>query len=136
MHAGGGSRVREYAAFISYSHADTAIVRWLHHALETYRLPKVLVGTDSPFGEVPRRLPPVFRDRDELPASGDLGTELRNALTNSRFQIVVCSPRSAKSFWVNEEIKHFKRTHGEYRTLALIVGGEPYAGGDTECFPP
>jgi tetratricopeptide (TPR) repeat protein len=75
-------------------------------------------------------------DRDELPASGDLGTELRNALTNSRFQIVVCSPRSAKSHWVNEEIKHFKRTHGEFRTLALIVGGEPYSGGDTECFPP
>jgi len=128
--------VRQYAAFISYSHSDTSIVRWLHHALETYRLPKILVGSDSPFGPVPRKLPPVFRDRDELPASGDLGSELRAALTNSRFQIVVCSPRSAKSHWVNEEIKHFKRTHGEFRTLALIVEGEPYSGGDQECFPP
>jgi len=128
--------VRQYAAFISYSHSDTSIVRWLHHALETYRLPKILVGSDSPFGPVPRKLPPVFRDRDELPASGDLGSELRAALTNSRFQIVVCSPRSAKSHWVNEEIKHFKRSHGEFRTLALIVEGEPYSGGDQECFPP
>jgi len=128
--------VRQYAAFISYSHSDTSIVRWLHHALETYRLPKILVGSESPFGPVPRKLPPVFRDRDELPASGDLGSELRAALTNSRFQIVVCSPRSAKSHWVNEEIKHFKRTHGEFRTLALIVEGEPYSGGDQECFPP
>jgi len=124
-----------YSAFISYSHADHACVRWLHRALETYRLPKQLVGTDSPFGPVPRRLPPVFRDRDELPASGDLGQELRAALAQSRFQIVICSPRAAKSKWVNEEILSFKRLHGESRTLALIVDGEPYAGDDQECFP-
>ncbi|HMI19405.1 MAG TPA: tetratricopeptide repeat protein [Sphingomonas sp.] len=125
-----------YAAFISYSHADQAVARWLHRAIETYRLPKALIGTDSPFGPVPRRLPPVFRDRDELPASGDLGSELRGALSESRFQIVLCSPRAAQSKWVNEEILSFKRVHGENRTLALITGGEPYAGGDEECFPP
>lgn len=128
--------VSRYAAFISYSHSDQATVRWLHHALETYRLPRQLVGTDSPYGPVPRRLPPVFRDRDELPASGDLGENLRAALADSRFQIVLCSPKAAKSHWVNEEIKTFKRMHGESRTLALIVSGEPYEGGDQECFPP
>jgi len=127
---------QRYSAFISYSHADHACARWLHHALETYRLPKALVGSDSPFGPVTRRLLPVFRDRDELPASGDLGAELRAALASSRFQIVLCSPKSAKSHWVNEEILSFKRLHGESRTLALIVAGEPYAGGDEECFPP
>jgi tetratricopeptide (TPR) repeat protein len=125
-----------YSAFISYSHADHACVRWLHRALETYRLPKTLVGSESPFGPVPRRLPPVFRDRDELPASGDLGQELRAALAQSRFQIVICSPRGAKSKWVNEEILAFKRLHGESRTLALIVDGEPYSGDEQECFPP
>jgi tetratricopeptide (TPR) repeat protein len=130
--AGDASR---YAAFISYSHADQATVRWLHHALETYRLPRSLVGTESPYGPVPRRLPPVFRDRDELPASGDLGEHLRAALAESRFQIVLCSPKAAKSHWVNEEILSFKRMHGEQRTLALIVSGEPYSSGDEECFP-
>lgn len=125
-----------YAAFISYSHADHAIARWLHRGLEGYRLPKALIGTPSPYGPVPRRLPPVFRDRDELPASGDLGEELRAALAASRFQIVICSPRSATSKWVNEEILSFKRLHGESRTLALIVDGEPYAGDARECFPP
>lgn len=128
--------ISRYAAFISYSHADSTCVRWLHRALETYRLPKVLVGSESPFGPVPRRLPPVFRDRDELPASGDLGQELRAALAQSRFQIVLCSPRAARSKWVNEEILSFKRMHGESRTLALIVSGEPYAGDEQECFPP
>ncbi|OSZ64515.1 hypothetical protein CAP39_13235 [Sphingomonas sp. IBVSS1] len=125
-----------YSAFISYSHADTPVARWLHKALESYRLPRTLVGTDSPFGPVPARLPPVFRDRDELPASADLGGELRGALAAARFQIVLCSPRSAKSMWVNEEILAFKRAHGEARVLPLIIGGEPYAGDERECFPP
>ncbi|NNM76322.1 tetratricopeptide repeat protein [Sphingomonas sp. ID1715] len=124
-----------YSAFISYSHADQASARWLHQALETFRMPKQLVGTPSEFGPVPKKLPPVFRDREELPASGDLGEHLRAALADSRFQIVLCSPRAAKSKWVNEEILTFKRLHGEHRTLALILSGEPYAGGDTECFP-
>jgi tetratricopeptide (TPR) repeat protein len=131
--ASGSSR---YSAFISYSHADHACARWLHHGLETYRLPKSLVGSESPFGPVTRRLLPVFRDRDELPASGDLGGELRAALAQSRYQIVLCSPNSARSHWVNEEILSFKRLHGESRTLALIVAGEPYAGDERECFPP
>jgi hypothetical protein len=60
-----------FAAFISYSHADAAAARWLHHRLETFRMPRALVGTETPFGPVARRLPPSFRDRDELPASGD-----------------------------------------------------------------
>jgi tetratricopeptide (TPR) repeat protein len=121
---------------MSYSHADQAVARWLHRRLETYRLPRALVGSPSPFGPIERRLPPVFRDREELPASGDLGQELRAALAASRFQIVLCSPQAAASKWVNEEILSFKRLHGENRTLALIVAGEPHAGGPLECFPP
>ena len=124
-----------FSAFISYSHADEPVARWLHRAIESYRFPTSVVGTSSPFGSVPRRLPPVFRDRDELAASGDLGAELRAALAQSRFQIVICSPRAARSHWVNEEILLFKRQHGEHRTVALIAGGEPYGGVEDECFP-
>lgn len=124
-----------YGAFISYSHADTPCARWLHRALETYRVPKKLIGTQTPVGIVPRRLPPVFRDRDELPASGDLGTELRAALAGSAFQIVLCSPKAAASHWVNEEILAFKRVHGDGKVLALIVEGEP-GEPERECFPP
>ncbi len=125
-----------YSAFISYSHADTPVAKWLHKALESFSLPRALVGTESPFGPVPAKLPPVFRDRDELPASADLGGELRAALAAARFQIVLCSPRSAKSMWVNEEILAFKRAHGEASVLPLIIGGEPYTGDERECFPP
>ncbi len=130
---------RRYRAFISYSHRDKTITQWLHHALETYRIPKALIGKETRVGPVPARLTPIFRDRDELPASGDLGRELRAALENSMFLVVICSPASAKSMWVNEEIKSFKKLHGEDRVLALVVGGEPYASNganpDLECFP-
>lgn len=98
------------------------------------------MGQVTPIGAVPRRLTPIFRDRDELPASGDLGAELVAALQGAMFLVVICSPASAKSKWVGEEIRSFKQMHGESRVLALIVGGEPYdsekpGGGDLECFP-
>jgi tetratricopeptide (TPR) repeat protein len=134
------SGTHHYRAFISYSHRDKAVANWLHRAIETYRIPSKLVGTTNSLGVVPRRLTPVFRDRDELPASGDLGGELTAALQNSMFLIVICSPAAAKSVWVDQEILNFKRIHGEYRVLALIVDGEPNASNIAgreaeECFP-
>jgi hypothetical protein len=125
-----------YCAFISYSHADEQAAQWLHHALERYRLPRALVGSATPLGPVPRRLPPVFRDRDELTASSDLGDRLRSALAESSFLIVLCSPSAAHSKWVNEEVLAFKRLHGEANILALIVAGEPDGGSEDDCFPP
>lgn len=124
-----------YAAFISYSHADAGMARWLHRALEGYRFPAGLVGTPTPFGALGRRLEPVFRDREELPAAGDLGDTLRAALVEARHLIVICSPAAARSPWVNEEVRFFKAHHGAERVLALIADGEP---GDParECFPP
>jgi WD40 repeat protein len=130
-----------YWAFLSYSHADEAVARWLHRALETYRVPTRLVGRAHPDGAVPRRIFPIFRDRDELPSSAELGGVINAALQVSRYQIVVCSPPAAASRWVNEEIKTFKSMGRDARVLALIVDGEPNATdnpklGLLECFPP
>jgi tetratricopeptide (TPR) repeat protein len=130
-----------YWAFISYSHRDSAWADWLHKAIERYRLPKALIGTDTPRGTVPKRLTPVFRDRDELPSATDLGALLTAALAESNAQIVICSPQAAKSKWVNEEILAFKRLGREDRIFCLIVGGEPNASDmpgreEEECFPP
>ena len=55
-----------YRAFISYSHRDKPWADWLHKALETYRVPSKLVGRETAAGTIPRRLNPVFRDREEL----------------------------------------------------------------------
>jgi len=62
----------KYRAFISYSHKDEAWATWLHRAIERYRVPRRLVGRTSRDGSVPRRLFPIFRDREELPTSADL----------------------------------------------------------------
>src|SRR5262245_23004992 len=66
----------EYVAFISYSHADSKWAAWLHRAIESYHVPRQFVGQSSPLGKIPRRLAPVFRDRDELPSSSNLGAAL------------------------------------------------------------
>jgi tetratricopeptide (TPR) repeat protein len=130
----------KYKAFISYSHADEAYGSWLQRALEAFRLPGALVGRPTANGPIPRRLTPVFRDRNDLPAAGNLSAEIQSALRDSQFQIVICSPRAAQSRWVNEEVKFFKSVHGAERTLAVIVDGEPGAAGagrpELECFPP
>jgi tetratricopeptide (TPR) repeat protein len=129
-----------YRAFISYSHADKQLAQRLHRAIESYPIPGKLIGKQTAVGKTPRRLRPIFRDREELPASGDLSAELTAALQGSMFLIVVCSPAAARSRWVNEEIRQFKQFHGDGRVLALVVDGEPHASDipgshHLECFP-
>ena len=123
----------KYRAFISYSHKDEKWASWLHKALETFKVPKYLVGETTGMGTVPERMGKVFRDREELSSSHSLGTELTQALEDSACQVVICSPNAAKSHWTNEEVKTYKRLGRESRVFCLIVDGEP--GTDQECFP-
>ncbi|TAN08720.1 MAG: TIR domain-containing protein [Rhodanobacteraceae bacterium] len=130
-----------YRAFISYSHQDKAWADWLHKALETYRVPSRLVGTETPAGTIRPRLNPIFRDRDELASAHDLGRKVNEALTQSANLIVICSPHSAQSRWVNEEVLAYKRMGRAERIFCLIVDGEPDAtdkpGHEAEeCFAP
>lgn len=126
----------KYRAFISYSHADHGWGKWLHAGLERFRAPKRLVGHG------PRRLGRCFRDEAEMGAAAHLPEKIAAALSASEWLIVVCSPRSAASQWVNKEIADFKALRREDRVLALVVDGAP--GGsredgapakDRECFP-
>ncbi|MFZ9051545.1 MAG: tetratricopeptide repeat protein [Woeseiaceae bacterium] len=131
----------KYKAFISYSHSDEKWASWLHKALEAYRPPKQIVGRQTAMGRIPERFAPVFRDREELATSTSLGEMLTESLRASACQIVICSPRAAKSRWTNEEIIAFKRLGKAHRIFALIVDGEPGASenpetADLECFPP
>ena len=147
----------KYWAFLSYSHQDNLAERtsgarecvrwaeWLHRALETYRVPSAFRGRLTPTGDpMPARFFPVFQDEKELPLDADLAGAIAEALEQSRFLIVICSPRSAASFYVNEEVRRFKQMGRQDRILALIVAGEPnasdgnhaaYTAAD-ECFCP
>jgi tetratricopeptide (TPR) repeat protein len=134
-----GSPAFRYYAFISYSHQDKAWADWLHKALETYAVPKRMVGQTTTVGVIPKRLLPVFRDRDELASANDLGRKVNEALAQSANLIVICSPRSAVSHWVQEEILAYKRLNRAERVFCLIVDGEPHASDlpgreAEECF--
>ncbi len=116
-----------YDAFISYRHVepDRSWAKWLHESLETYRVPQKLARQ----GVAPR-VRRVFRDEEELSASADLRKEILARLAESRFLIVVCSPRTPQSKWVNAEVQRFRDMGRHDRILALLVEGDP-----SEAFP-
>ncbi len=131
---------RHYKAFISYSWSDKDWGGWLHRTLEMYRTPHALVGKPSTLGPVPARLHPLFKDREEEAAGHGIGAAIEAAMGASEFLIVICSPRSAKSQWVNREVAWFKKHKSKERILALVVDGEPgvtFSRGKPgeECFP-
>ncbi len=95
----------EYYAFISYSHKDQKWAEWLQRKLESYRLP-VKIRQESE-GRLPKQIRPVFRDQTDI-SLGSVMHSLRTELQDSRFLIVICSPNSANSEWVNKEIRHFR----------------------------
>lgn len=126
----------KYRAYISYSHRNERWARWLHRALESYRVPRKLVGTTTVRGKVPARIRPVFRDRDDLSSAADLGHTVRQALADAENLIVVCSPDSSASSWVNEEIRQFAAIGRHKQIFCVIVDGQPAGPGtDATCFP-
>lgn len=133
-----GSKKKIFA-FISYNHRDVRWAKWLRRKLEWYRLPAEI---HNEF-EDSRYIRPVFRDREELD-SGILGVELRDRLINSKYLIVICSPNSAQSVWVSDEVKAFIELGRLEYIIPFIVDGCPHSYADTkaterpllgECFP-
>ncbi len=112
---------REYAAFISYRHRDLdrAVARRTHELIEKYRVPRALRRDGK------KRLGIVFRDTDELPVSGDLSADIRRALDHSEFLIVICTPDTPDSVWVEKEIRYFLSGHDRNHVLAVLAAGSP-----------
>lgn len=131
------NKPNKYFAFISYKREDEEWAIWFQHELENYHLPVTLNGRDG----LPNRFRPVFRDIDELKA-GNLPNQIYDALATSAYLIVICSPNSAKSKWVNKEITDFieigknKGVDNIQNIFPFIVEGVPHAKNDAEeCFP-
>lgn len=119
--------MNDYIAFISYRHMplDIAVAKRLHQLIERYRIPaKLAAGRDS------RRLGRVFRDQDELPVSSDLSASIYEALDHTQFLIVVCTPDTPKSIWVQREISYFLEHHDRNNVLVVLADGRP-----EESFP-
>ena len=124
----------KYRAFISYSHADTKWAKWLHRALESFRIDKDLIGRKTGAGTIPKALRPIFRDRDDFSAGHSLTDQTLAALDASAGLVVICSPSAAMSHYVNEEVRLFKSRHPERPIVPLIVDGE-HGEPERECFP-
>lgn len=118
-----------YDAFISYRHCelDSFVSVNLHRKLESYRLPGT-VAAKLPEGR--RKIERVFRDEAELPLSGNLSDPINQALNNSEFLIVICTPRLPESQWCRKEIETFVGLHGRDHVLLVLAEGEP-----EESFP-
>lgn len=110
---------QRYKAFISYSHKDRKTAEWLHRTLETYRAPRALRKAGD------GALRPIFRDREELSASSNLSEVIRDALDRSDALIVLCSPHSAASRWVDQEVAHIIDGGDASRVICLITPDTP-----------
>ena len=128
----------KYYAFISYSRKNSKAASYLHKSLERFRIPVKYVPEDlRPAGQ--KFLRPIFRDRRDLEVKeGNFTDDIRTAIEQSRYLIVLCSPDAAGSVWVNEEVKHFLATHNNdiAAVVPVILTGKPGHGGNEECLPP
>lgn len=121
----------KYLAFLSYRNLDVRVATWLHSRLESYVVPRALVGQRGDHGVVPRRLGRIFRDRDEARTAEDIETVIAHELARSQHLIVLCSPAAvAPGSWVPREIALFRARNPDGPIHAVIADGEPPG-----CFP-
>lgn len=143
---------REYIAFISYRHKDTDkyVAKRIHTLIERYVIPKELLrtkehGDTDVFGKGAdaeskkredeklknhRKLGLVFRDEEELPVSSNLTQSIQLALDHTQFLIVVCTPNTPESIWVEREIAYFLQSHDRSHVIGVLADGTP-----DESFP-
>lgn len=114
----------KYNAFISYRHADLDkfVAENLHKLIETYKMPKPVVEKYNITDNNVRR---IFRDQDELPLSSSLEDPIIEALKNSEFLIVICSPRIKESLWCKKEIESFIKFRGRNNVICVLIEGDP-----------
>ena len=116
-----------YEAFISYRHVepDMSVAKSLHRHLERFAIPPSVRENRR------KKIGKVFRDQEELPNSPDLKRSIEIALEESKWLIVVATPRLLESKWCMREVDFFIELGRKDRILILLVEGEP----DTS-FPP
>lgn len=122
----------KYYAFISFQSADAAWALRVQKLVEGYRLPIALQRQHG----LPPRIKPCFCYLTDINLNEELMTELQARIAESKYLIVICSPASAKSTFVNGGIDRFVQLGRRDRIIPFIVDGVPYSGDpETECFP-
>ena len=118
---------RHYSAFISYRHhpRDIEVAKHIQQKLEHFKIP-VQIAQECGYSS----FDPLFRDQEELQISSDLAAGINQALDNSDYLIVICSPYYNESKWCLLEIENFLKNHDRDHVLCVLSQGEP-----PEIFP-
>ncbi|HKH48247.1 MAG TPA: TIR domain-containing protein [Thermoanaerobaculia bacterium] len=111
-----GPREFRYDAFISYSRKDREFSRRLEQELGSYRPPRDL--------DVPQRYLRIFRDEADF-TGGEYHESLDRNLKDSAKLIVICSPNSASSGYVADEISRFAEHRGKEHIVPILLDGLP-----------
>ena len=103
-----------YEAFISYSHAaDGRLAPELQSALHRFAKPWYRL-----------RAIHVFRDKTSLSTTPALWPAIEQALSQSKYFILLASPEAAASHWVNQEIAYWLGNRSADKFLIAVTEGE------------
>jgi hypothetical protein len=103
-----------YRAFISYSHAvDGQLAPALQSALQRFAKPWYRL-----------RAIRVFRDKTGLSVTPALWPAIEQALSGSRFFLLLASPEAAASPWVTREVDWWLKHKSANDILIALTGGE------------
>ncbi|MGW6933385.1 hypothetical protein ACWGE0_25240 [Lentzea sp. NPDC054927] len=107
-------RSSDFDAFLSYSHAlDNQLAPGLQSGIERFAKPWYRV-----------RALRVFRDVTTLSAAPELWHAIEKALSRSRWFILLASPESAASKWVDREVAWWLANRSSDRLLIVLTNGD------------
>lgn len=122
-----------YSAFISYSSKDEKIAKSLWKKLERYRLPAVL---QKQYEDIPEKMH-IFLDQGDIVPGDTVENALSRELADSKKLIVICSPNSAVSPYVELEVKNFLSLgHSTNDIIPYIIDGEVDKNSTNNCYVP
>jgi hypothetical protein len=129
------NRQYRFHAFVSHAEdgRDAKWARWIQRRLENFEVPSDAVSKlrreeGSAREPVPEKISVA---RGEIPKKQPADpSEL------SRYLIVVCSPRAARSERVDRDARSFAESGRENYIIPFIIGGEPVENEELRCYPP
>lgn len=102
-----------YSAFLSYSQGnDARLAHVLRSAIHRFAKPWYRI-----------RAAHIFLDTHSLNADPSLWPAIQRALDESEFFILLASPASANSRWVERELLHWLEKKPLHRILVVVTGG-------------
>lgn len=103
-----------FNAFISYSHSeDSDLSAKLQLALERFAKPWYKLRNLN-----------IFRDESNLEATPHLWSNIQKALDTSEYFLLLASPASASSVWVEKEIEYWLESHSLETIIIVLTEGD------------